>query len=182
MRRRVDPHGDPVLVCFGKGPRPAGALVQQHAQTHLMHGRLDRLFHGPAEGDAALHLQTHRLSDQLRLQLRLVDLHDVDEDLAAGLLLQIVTELVHLGPLAADDDSGARGVDVDLQLVGGPLDVDARHAGVRQPLLQLRAQRQVLVQEPRIGLFGVPARLPGAVEPEPEAVRMDFLTHSLTSL
>src|SRR3989454_2988199 len=168
------------------GARDLGAAQPaRHADFHALgaeaHGRLDRLFHGPAEGDATLHLQTHRLSDQLRLQLRLVDLHDVDEDLAAGLLLKVVAQLVHLGPLAADDDPGPRGVDVDLQLVGRALDVDARHARVRQPLLQLGPEPQILVQERWVGFFGVPARLPGAVEPEPEAERMDLLTHSVTS-
>src|SRR2546425_7673546 len=158
------------------GARDLGAAqpprdADLHALGPEAHGRLDRLLHGAPESHAALHLQTHRLRDQLRLQLRLVDLHDVDEDLAAGLLLEVVAQLVHLGPLAADDDPGPRGMDVDLQLVGRALDVDARHARVRQPLLQLGPEPQILVQERWVGFFGVPARLPGAVEPEPEAER-----------
>ena len=49
--------------------------------------------------------------------------------------------------------------------------------GVREARLQLRAQLQILVQQLRVVLVGVPARPPGLVEPEPEAVRMNFLTH-----
>ena len=79
--------------------------------------------------------------------------------------------------LAADDDAGTRGVDVDLQLVGGALDLDLGHAGVLEPLLEVRLQRQVLVQQIGVVLGREPARLPGLVEPDPEPVRVNFLTH-----
>src|SRR6267143_5688964 len=161
-------------------PQAAGD-AQLDALGAEAHRRLDRLLHRPAEGHAPFHLQPHRLRHQLRLQLGLVDLHDVDEDLPAGLLLQVVAQLVHLGALAADDDPRARRVDVDLELVRGALDVDARHARVRQPLLQLGAQIHSLVQQLRVVLLVEPARLPGPVVAEPEAVRMDLLTHAVTS-
>ena len=79
--------------------------------------------------------------------------------------------------LAADDDAGARGVDVDLQLVGGALDLDLRDAGVLEALLQVLLERQVLVQQVGVVLAREPARLPGLVEPDPEPVRVNFLTH-----
>ena len=44
-----------------------------------------------------------------------------------------------------------------------------------------RAQLQVLVQQLRVVLVGEPARPPGLVEPEPESVRMNFLTHTYSS-
>src|SRR5207245_3529956 len=47
--------------------------------------------------------------------------------------------------------------------------------------LELLAQRHVLVEQRRVVLLGVPAGLPGLVEPEPEPVRMDLLTHAFTS-
>jgi hypothetical protein len=68
-------------------------------------------------------------------------------------------------------------VDVDLQLVGSPLGLDLRNAGVREPLLEIGTQRQILVQQLRVVAVGEPARLPRLVEPEPESVRMYFLTH-----
>src|SRR4029079_16649782 len=84
--------------------------------------RLDRLAPRAAERDALLELHRHRLADQLRVELRLLDLLDVDEDLAVGLLLDLRLQLVDFRTLAADDDARPRGVDVDLQLVGGALD------------------------------------------------------------
>src|SRR6185369_11439246 len=71
-----------------------------------------------------------------------------------------------------------RGVDVDLQVVRGALGLDTRDTGVREPLLQVLAQRQVLVQQLRVVLVRVPARPPRLVEAEAESVRMNFLTHS----
>ena len=62
-------------------------------------------------------------------------------------LLQLVAQLVHLGPALADDDARPRGLDVDASAVGEALDVDLRDARVREPALQLLAQLQVLVQE-----------------------------------
>src|SRR5690606_3713984 len=141
--------------------------------------RLDRLAHGAAEGDALLELGGHRLADQLRVELRLLDLEDVDEHLAARDLLQLLPQPIDLGALAADDDARPRRVDVDLELVGRPLDVDARHAGVCEPPLELAPQLQVLVQQLRVILVSEPPRPPRLVEPQPEAVGMNFLTHSL---
>src|SRR5207245_6399802 len=99
-----------------------------------------------------------------RLELRLENLHDVNEDIPPRLFLEIVPQLVDLRALAAYDDPGPGRVDRDLQLVGGALDVGSRHARVRQTLLELLAQRHVLVEQRRVVLLGVPAGLPGLVE------------------
>ena len=53
--------------------------------------------------------------------------------------------------------------------------------GVREPLLEVGPQREILVEQLRVVAIGEPARLPRLVEPEPESVRMNFLTHSRTS-
>src|SRR4029079_7629274 len=81
--------------------------------------------------------------------------------------------------LCAEDDAGAARVDVDLQFVGRALGLDLRDAGVLEARLQIVAQREILVQQLRVVAIGVPARPPGLVEPEPEPVRVDFLTHDL---
>src|SRR3954469_16633358 len=139
--------------------------------------RFDRLAHRAAERHALLELHRHRLGDQLGVELRLLDLLDVDEDLAAGLLLDFLLQLVDFRALAADDDPRPRGVDVDLQPVDRALGLDLRDAGVREPLLEGRAQRQILVQQLRVILVREPARPPRLVEPEPESDRVNFLAH-----
>src|SRR5205085_4474121 len=117
-------------------PLAAGDLgaVQAARHTHLdalrpeALGVLDRAPHGAAKGDALFELLGDLLGLQLRVQLRLVNLLDVDVDLAARALFDLLLELIDLRALAPDDDAGARGVDDDLQLVGGALDIDAGDA------------------------------------------------------
>ena len=52
-------------------------------------------------------------------------------------------------------------------------------AGVREALLQVLLERQVLEQQVGVLLLGVPAAAPGLVEAQAEPDGMDFLTHGL---
>src|SRR5439155_8047630 len=104
------------------GARDLGAVQPAgHADLDALgaeaEGSVDGLAHGAAEGDALLELQRHRFRDELAVELRLQDLLDVDEDLLAGLLLDLLLQLLDLLPLAADDDAGTGGEDRDLELV-----------------------------------------------------------------
>src|SRR5580765_3779349 len=139
--------------------------------------RFDRLAHRAAERHALLELHRHRFGDELRIELRLLDFLDVDEHFAARPLLDFLLQLVNLGPLPADDDAGAGRVDVDLQLVGRALGFDLRDAGVREALLEVRAQRQLLVQQLGVVAVRVPPRAPRLVESEAESKRMNLLAH-----
>src|SRR3546814_11828732 len=77
----------------------------------------------------------------------------------------------------ADHHAGTGGVDRDARLLGRPLDDDARNAGLLQALAQVLADAQVLMQQVRIGVVGKPAGIPGPVDSQPQADRMEFLTH-----
>src|SRR5262252_1176259 len=85
----------------------------------------DRLLHGAAEGHPLLELQGHVLGHQLRVELGMDHLLDVEVDLLGRACLDLVLELLHLRALAADDDAGPRGEDGDAGAVGRALDVDA---------------------------------------------------------
>jgi hypothetical protein len=141
------------------------------------HGGLDGLAHGAPEGHPLLQLHGDGLAHQLSLDLRLVDLQDVDEHVALGALADLLLEAIHLRALPADDDAGPRGEDVHLQLVGRPLDLDGGDPGAPQPALEVGPQAKVLVQQLGVLLLRVPAGPPGLVEPDAEPVRMDLLSH-----
>src|SRR5262245_42559511 len=124
------------------GPRDLRAVqLARDPDLDPLRAEAERGVHGLAhrapECDPLLELERDRLRDERGVELGLQDLLDVDEDLLAGLLLDLLLQLVDLLPLAADDDPGPRGVDRDLQLVGGALDVHPAHAGVAEPLLQV---------------------------------------------
>jgi hypothetical protein len=55
---------------------------------------------------------------------------DVQEHLVRGQPLHVLLQRLDAGAALADHDAGARGVDVDLHLVGGALDLDRGNAGV----------------------------------------------------
>ena len=80
-------------------------------------------------------------------------------------------------PALADDDARTSGVDVDLHLVGGPLDLDLGDAGLAELLLHELTDLDVLVQPLGVVLLLVPGGLPGPDDPETEPDRMDFLPH-----
>src|SRR5688500_16963766 len=61
---------------------------------------VDCLPHRTAKRHALFKLQRNRFGDELCVQLRLVNLLNVDEDLALGLLRQVLFELFDFGALA----------------------------------------------------------------------------------
>src|SRR5213078_4592675 len=73
--------------------------------------------HRAPEGDAVRELIGDRLGDELRVELRPLDLVDVDVDVLLGERMQVAPQRVDLDTGLADDDSRPRGVDVD----GDPL-------------------------------------------------------------
>src|SRR5262249_55437134 len=114
---------------------------------------------------------------QLRVGLRLAHLDDVQEHFVGSQALDLFLELLDAGAALADDDAGARCVDVDLGLVGGALDVDVGDAGVRQLILDELLELQVLMEPLGIVLLFVPPRGPGLDDAQPKSSRMRFLTH-----
>src|SRR5204862_2753209 len=107
----------------------------------------DRLLHRAPERHALLELQGDVLGDELRVELGMDDLLDVEVDLLARARLQLVLQLLHLGALAADDDAGPRGEDRDAGAVGRALEVDARDAGVVELVLDGAPDVHVLVEQ-----------------------------------
>ena len=111
----------------------------------------------------ALELLGDGLSDEVGVELGTLDLDDVDVDLALadlGDLLEVSAQGVDLGALLADDDAGAGGVDDDLHLVAGALDIDAGEGGASKTLLQELADSKVVAKLGGVVLIGVPAGTP----------------------
>ena len=126
---------------------------------------------------ALFKLQGDRFGNQLRVELGLVNLLNIDEDFALGFLGQILLELLDLGAFAPDDDARTRGGNGNPQLVAGTIHFDRADAGGLEPVAESVLELQVLAQELGIILLGEPARAPGLGESQPESVRMNLLTH-----
>jgi len=94
-----------------------------------------------------------------------------------------------------DDDAGASRVQLDHDAVGGALDLDARQGRVVVALAtggaallgleraaDVAADALVFDQEFLVGFLGIPAAVPGLDDAQAQAVRMDFLSHSVSLL
>src|SRR5437667_1203356 len=158
--------------------KPPRACDADTVGAQTQRGR-HRLLHGAAERDALLQLERDILGDELRVQLGMDDLLDVEVDLLARAGLQLVLQLLDFCALAPDDDAGARGEDRDPCAIRRALDVDLRDAGVVELVLDEAPDLHVLVQQGGVVLRREPPRRPGARAAEPEADRMRLLTHRL---
>src|SRR5262245_32763866 len=142
------------------------------------HCRLHSALHRAAEGDAALELLGDRLRHQLGVELGLPDLDDVDDDVGIGELRHLLAQLLDVGALLTDHDARPRRVNGDAALLVRPLDHDLGDRRLLEVLHQGLADLHVLVQQLAVlGLARVPARVPGPVDAEPQADRIDLLTH-----
>jgi hypothetical protein len=137
----------------------------------------ERALHRAAEGDAVLQLLGDRLRHKARVELRPLDLKDVDLDLLVGDLVKITAKLIDLGTGLADHDARTRSVDVDLNLVRVLADRDVRQAGVREPSDDVLADLGVLVQVVGEVLLVEPVRLPVVDIPDADRFGVNFLTH-----
>src|SRR4029079_7369283 len=143
------------------------------------HGVLHRALHRAPEHDSLLELLRNRIGDQLRVDLGLADLFDIHVDLVdahdpAQLGLQRLDRLA----LLADDHARPCGKDRDPRVLRRALDDDAADGRMRELALQERSHLDIFGEHrAEVPVVRVPARLPAAADAEPEADRIDFLTH-----
>src|SRR4029453_17527778 len=96
---------------------------------------------------------------------------------------ELLTQLLDVGALLADDQAGARGMDGDAALLVRALDDALGDRRLLQLVLQVLADLDVLVQQVAVlASVGEPARIPRAVDAEAQADRIDFLAHQGASL
>jgi hypothetical protein len=131
-----------------------------------------------ARRNAVLQLLGDRLRDELRVELGALDLEDVDLDLLARDLVQVLAQGVDLAAGLPDHDAGTRGADVDLHLVGVLLDRDVRETGVRELLDDVLADLDVLGEILREVALVEPVRLPIVDVAHAHRLGMNLLSHT----
>src|SRR5262245_13432627 len=142
-----------------------------------LHRPLDGLLHRLLEGDSPAQLLADVGRDEVRVELGLADLLDLQLDLALRERADLLAEDLDVLAALADDDARLGGVDGDRDLAEVALDLEAADAGVGEPLVDELADGHVLLEEVRVLLVVVPLRGPRARHPEPEPVRVDLVTH-----
>src|SRR3989441_805546 len=170
----------PLVIAFGardlRPAQPARGLDLDPLRSHP-HRALHGALHGAPERDALRQLVRHAVPHQLGVELRPLDLLDVDPDFLARELRQLVAQLVHLGAPLADHDAGTARVDRHRHLARLALDVHVGDRRVRQPRPEVLPDQVVFLQELREVAAREVARAPLLHDPEPEPVGMRFLAH-----
>src|SRR5204863_9951166 len=128
--------------------------------------------------DAAAQLLADVGRDEVRVELRLADLLDLQLDLALGQRADLLAQDLDVLAALADDDARLGGVHGDRDLAEVALDLEAADARVREPLVDELADGDVLGKEGRVLLVLVPLRGPRARHPESEPVRVDLVSHA----
>ncbi len=171
-----------VVVLFPSGDfraaQAAGDLRLDSLGAHP-HGAADALLHGPAERNPLLELLGDVLRDELRVQVGVLDLDDVDGHGLVQELFAREAQLLDFGAALADHDARLRAVDVDAHFRGVALNLYLRDAGRGKPLEKHLAQLVVLDERvAELAVFHKPAGVPIFDDPHAETVRVDFLAHN----
>src|SRR5690606_32115488 len=150
------------------------------AETHRIR---DGAPHRASELHAPLELLRDAVRDELRVELGLADLGDVQAHVLnrhAEQIRDVRTKLLDVLALLADHDARPGRVNRGVRALGRSLDVDAADRGLLQLLLQELANAMILLDIRRKRLrIGIPLRQPLFGDAETNAGRMYFLTHDL---
>ena len=163
------------------GATKSSAALNLDADGAHFHGRSQRPFHRPTEGDSTLQLTSNVVSHELGVQLRFPHLHDVQHNVLFGQKLKLFAELVDLGALAPDYDPRSRGVNVDTDPFGRTRDVHFSNAGVVQTAIDIALDHHILVHQVRkVTIGGEPLAVPGLNDPQAKAYRVCLLSQILS--
>src|SRR6185369_4784710 len=126
--QRVQRHSTLVVALDARDLRAAQtttALDLDSLRAHA-HRALHRALHGATERDALRQLARDVVRHELAVELRTLDLLDVDADFLARQMGKLVTQLVDFRALLADHDARTTGVQRDDDLARLALDHDVR--------------------------------------------------------
>src|SRR5438105_539194 len=167
---------------------PAHLAAAQASRTLDLHAggaradrRGERALHRAPERNAIRELLGDRLCDELRVELRSLDLVDVDVDVLLRQRMKVAAQRVDLDARLADHDPRPRRVDVDCDPLLVLADQDVGQARVRELVVDVLADADVLEDVGReLLLAGVPVGLPVVDHAHAEAPRMNLLSHLST--
>ena len=166
-----------VFVARHFGAAQTTAAAHAHAGGAGTHGAGQSALHGAAETDPVLELLGDGLRHQHGVELRPLDLDDVDLHALLGHRMDLFAQRIDFGAALADHDARPCGVDVDGDGVLVLADDDARQAGVGELAQDVRTDPLVLGQELLELFLCIPVRFPVVDDTDSEAARMYLLAH-----
>ena len=147
-----------------------------HAEAH---GASYGLLHCTAEGNTALELAGDILGNELSIGIDVLDLDDVYGNGRAEHCLKLSAELVDLGAVSSDDDTGLCAVDEHANVSAAvALDLDLRNACKVKLVIEVLAH--LVIRNEGIAEFlvtCVPSRIPILDYADTQSVGINLLSH-----
>ena len=107
----------------------SAGTANSHPFGSSLHGAEKRLLHCSTEGNPVLHLVSYRASHQKGVELRLLNLLNIELHLLTENILQVRSHLVNSLSAASDDYTGAGGIDGHRHLICLAVNLDQRDTG-----------------------------------------------------
>src|SRR5690606_19342378 len=156
--------------------------VDADAAGAKAHRRLHRPLHRTAERHTTFELLGDILGNQRRVDLGLAHFNNVEMHFRARDLANVPAKLLDIRTLLADNDTGASRVDRYAALLVRTLDHDLRNTSLLQLIVEKLANLEVFMQQLTIFMAtSKPARVPCAVDAEPQTDRIYLVTHQACS-
>jgi hypothetical protein len=159
------------------GATQSTRAVYPDAECTKTHGSLNSTLHRTAEGHTTNQLLGNALGNQLRIELGLADLDDVQMNIGGATLGDLAPKHLNRLTFLADHDSGTSRIDHHAGLLGRTLDHYTRDTGIRQPLFQILTDLDVFLQHFRVTGFREPTRIPGTIDADPQPDGINLLAH-----
>src|SRR5262245_35140645 len=178
--QRVQRHAPLAVPLHARDLRAAEPprAVDADAQGTQPDRRLHRALHGAAEGHAPLELLGDGLGHQGGVDLGLPHLDDVEVHLRGREPGQFAPELLDVGALLADQHARPCRVHRHAAFLVRALDDNLGNACLPLLLQDVVADVHILVQQPAVLAAACePAAVPRAVDADPQADRIDLVTH-----
>ena len=168
-----------LLLAAHLGAAETTRALDLDAKSSSLLNILDSPLHCTTEGNSSDQLVTDALGDERRIELRLLDLLDVQLDAVgqSGDLLELLLEAVGLSTTTTDDDTGPSRVDVYADPVTGALYLDTTHGGGLELSGQVVPDLPVLNHQLLVVPVCEPTGLPVRGDSESEAVGVYLLAH-----
>src|ERR1700730_6489294 len=152
-----------------------------HAQRSTAHRAHHRTLHGAAEHHALFDLLRNAVRNELRIELGLPDLGNVQTHVAdshSEQLRRFQPQLLDVLALLADHDARTRRLDRNVNFLRSTLDMAAAHRCSSEAGAQETAPPPIGVDVlGKLLLAGIPLRRPVTSDTQPYAQRIDLLTH-----
>src|SRR5699024_11131601 len=143
------------------------------------HRRLNSHLDHPTVIHPCFQLPCNRFSNNICIQLRLPNLHNIDLDFFPCQILKLCPDTIHFTPSLSDDDTGTRSSYSNRNPLQSSFYNDRRYPAFLYPRSQIPSDSLIFYNLVRKIFIRKPVRIPAANDPQTITNRICLLSHSI---